>query len=661
MGLIDWAIVVCLVVLITGFAVWTQKYNKSIADFLAANRCAGRYLLTVAEGLALMGTLAFIGDFERHYVSGFTTLCWGALITPVAVIAALSGWVIYRFRQTKALTLAQFFETRYNRSFRIFAGFICFVSGVLNIGILPGIGSKFFVYFTGLPVKVSIFGLEVQTFIVIMFVLLTLAVFITLKGGQIAIMVTDFIQGVFVLVICIVVSLYLLYKFDMGVVFSSLLNAPKGQSMLNPLDTNQFKEFNPWFFMVMGVSVIYNCMGWQGSQGFNASAKNPHEARMGRILGTFRGGAQGTVSVIAAICAYAVMHHVKYASTAEQIQANISQISSEYVGTQMITPAVLGHFLPVGMLGAFCAVMFFAFLASHDVFLHSWGSILVQDVLLPLRKEPLSKERHIQWLRISIIGVAIFIFLWSSFFEFNERVMMYLTITNAIFLSGSGAVIIGGLYWKRGTTSAAFTAMIMGAGLTGLGFLLRGIYPNFPVQGHWLFAIAMFASIISYIVVSLLTSREAFNIDQMLHRGKYATENDEVCVIEKEVKGWRKRFGISDEFTKRDIFVYFLAFAYPLIYFVAFITMGLCSFLIPKFGGVFGEHQWLMFWKVNILYFSLPLTGCFTIWLLIGGSKDMRSFFKSLKMSKRNDVDDGYVAGHHNIADEEQIKDFDKK
>jgi len=656
MHLIDWSIVIFLIIFIGGIAVWTQRYNKSIADFLAANRCAGRYLLTVAEGVALTGTLAFIGDFERHYVSGFTTLCWGALITPIAVIVALSGWVIYRFRQTKALTLAQFFEIRYNRKFRVFSGFICFVSGVLNIGILPGIGSRFFVYFSGLPTKVFFFGFEVQTFIIIMFVLLTLAVFITLKGGQIAIMVTDFIQGVFVLVICVVISVYLLYKFDMEVVFSSLLNAPKGQSMLDPLNTSQFKEFNPWFFMVLGVSVIYNCMGWQGSQGFNASAKNPHEARMGRILGTFRGGAQGTISIIAAICAYAVMRHVKYASVAEQVQQQISQISSEYIGTQMVTPAVLGHFLPVGLMGSFCAVMLFAFLASHGVFLHSWGSILVQDVLLPLRKEPLSKEKHMKWLRISIVGVAVFIFLWSSLFEFNERVMMYLTITNAIFLSGSGAAIIGGLYWRRGTTGAAFTAMIMGAGLTVLGFLLRGIYPDFPFQGHWIFAIAMFFSMISYIVVSMLSSKEAFNIDQMLHREKYAIKNDDACTLQKEIKGWRERFGISSEFTKRDIFVYFLAFALPLIYCIAFVVMGICSFLIPQFG----EYQWLKFWKVYT-YFSLVTAGCFAIWLLIGGSKDLMAFFKSLKMVKRNDVDDGYIVEHPDLVQEELVKNFDKK
>ena len=651
MSFVDWAIVIGLLVVMVGVAAWTQQYNKSVVDFLAANRCAGRYLLTVAEGLAMMGTIAFIGDFERHYVSGFTTLCWGALITPVVVIVALSGWVVYRFRQTRALTLAQFFEIRYTRKFRIFAGFICFVSGILNIGIFPGIASRFFVYFCGLPTTMTFGWIEIPTFMLIMFVLLTAAVFMTLWGGQIAILITDFLQGGFVLLICVVVSLYLLYKFNIDMVFNTLLNAPKGKSLLNPLDSMQFEAFNPWFFIVAAVSIIYNCMGWQGTQGFNASARNPHEARMGRILGTFRGSSQGTVSVIAAICAYTVMNNSDFTSIAQQIQQNVSSISSDYIKIQMTTPAVLGYYLPQGLLGFFCSVMLFAFLGSHNAFLHSWGSIFVQDVVMPLYKKPLSKEKHMKWIKMSIVGVACFIFLWSSIFEFNERLMMYVTITNAIFLSGSGAAIIGGLYWKRGTTAAAFTAVIIGASLTGLGFLLRGICHDFSIEGHWIFAIAMFVSIISYIAVSLLTSRSSFDMDQMLHRGKYALDDNGVCVHEQVLKGWKKWLGISSEFSKRDIFVYLLAFMLPFAYFMAFVVMLLCSIFIPKFGGTFNDISWLKFWKIYT-YVTLSLASIFAIWLLIGGSRDVVSLIKTLRIVRRNDVDDGRVSGRQDLVDE---------
>ena len=52
MTLVDWSIVAGLMVVVTYAAITTKKYTKSVADFLAANRCAGRYLLGTAEGTA---------------------------------------------------------------------------------------------------------------------------------------------------------------------------------------------------------------------------------------------------------------------------------------------------------------------------------------------------------------------------------------------------------------------------------------------------------------------------------------------------------------------------------------------------------------------------------------------------------------------------------
>jgi len=41
--------------LVIGSAIYTRRYTRSVADFLSANRCAGRYLLTVAGGIASLG------------------------------------------------------------------------------------------------------------------------------------------------------------------------------------------------------------------------------------------------------------------------------------------------------------------------------------------------------------------------------------------------------------------------------------------------------------------------------------------------------------------------------------------------------------------------------------------------------------------------------
>jgi len=42
-------------------AVYTKQYTRNVADFPVANRCAGRYLLSIAEGMSSLGAIAILG------------------------------------------------------------------------------------------------------------------------------------------------------------------------------------------------------------------------------------------------------------------------------------------------------------------------------------------------------------------------------------------------------------------------------------------------------------------------------------------------------------------------------------------------------------------------------------------------------------------------
>ena len=161
---IDWTIVACFFIIITSLAVFTKRYTKSVADFLAANRCAGRYLLAVAGTTSAMGAISVVGAWEMYYRVGFSIKWWALMHLPIVTIVSITGYAVYRYRQTRVMTLAQFFEIRYSKKFRIFAGIMGFVSGITNFGIFPAIGSYFFIYFCGLPMSFTIYGLEVSTF-----------------------------------------------------------------------------------------------------------------------------------------------------------------------------------------------------------------------------------------------------------------------------------------------------------------------------------------------------------------------------------------------------------------------------------------------------------------------------------------------------------------
>ena len=154
------------------------------------------------------------------------------------------------------------------------------------------------------------------------------------------------------------------------------------------------------------------------------------------------------------VLTYVFMNHHDFQSVANSVNITLSSLETDTLKSQMRAPIVLSEVLPE--LGAFAALMLAAFISTHDTYLHSWGSIFIQDVLMPFRDKPFSKDEHIKALRYSIFGVAIFIFFFSLFFDQNQEIALYFAVTFAIFAGGVGAVIIGGLYWDRGTTEGAY-------------------------------------------------------------------------------------------------------------------------------------------------------------------------------------------------------------
>ena len=404
---------------------------QGVADFLAANRSGGRYLVSVARGMSSFGAVSMVATLEAYYVSGFPPIWWQLMRIPVAIVIVLSGWVYYRFRQTRSFTLAQFYEKRYSKFTRIYAGIVAWIAGIVNFGIFPAIASRFFIYFCDLgSYPVSVGGLEIDlVFAGIMLATLAIALLYTCLGGQITVMVTDCAQGVFTGVLFVILAFYLLHRFAWTEVTASLLTAPAGHSMVNPYDTARVQHFNMWFYLIDIFGAFYVFGNWQGSQAYDTSALSPHEQKMGNIISTWRTVPQTLLIILIPICVFAFLQVDAQSNQAEMINSAIGEISNKNIASQMTVPIALSHILPVGLKGLFCVAMLFFLITTQDTYLHSWGSIFIQDVVLPFRKKPFSPQFHVTLLRLSIIGVGLFAFIFSLFFEQRQYILMFFAIS----------------------------------------------------------------------------------------------------------------------------------------------------------------------------------------------------------------------------------------
>ena len=632
----DWSIIIALFILMLGMVFLSKTLMKSVSDFLATGRTGGRYIISMFHGTAALGAITVVGALEQNFNAGFNSRWWEMPTAVILVTISVTGWVVYRFRQTRALTMAQFFEMRYSRSFRIFAGILAFLSGIVNMIIFPAVSAKFFIYFCGIP-EIGHLGSYSVTYILTTAVMVLVPLYFIFTGGHIAVMFTDFIQGVFVNIVFVIIVILLLYKVGWTDIGEAVKAAPAGKSLINPFDASEVQDFNPWFFFIGMFGLIYTKLSWQGNSSFNIAAKSAHEAKMADVLTNWRLVPQwGLFLMIVPIIAYTVFHHENYKAIADNINAMLSGFAPADQ-SQLRVPMVLNYLLPVGLKGAFAAIMLAAAITCHDTYMHSWGSIFIQDVVMPIRKKAFEPKEHLKYLKLSILGVGITIFILSIVFQQTEKVFLFLNISGAIFVGGSGAAIIGGLYWKKGTTPAAWAAMITGAITAGLNILLKQYIPGYPINGQWGWFMAMVLASVVYFVVSLLTPRKAFDLDKLLHRGIYAVKGDSVSGSDEVVKGW-KVLAPTKEFTRGDKAIYWATTGWTAGWVIVFVIGTLFYFFVKPFT----NDQWMTFWQVYT-YLFLGASIIVTVWFTIGGLKNLFEMIHALRHNIRDHKDDGFV------------------
>ena len=124
MSWIDWIITIVPTLCVLWLGWHVRRYIVGVSDFLVAGRVCHRYVITTSTMAYAMGLVTLAAYVEVHYKTGFAMGFWNSLLTPVSIMLALTGYCLYRFRETRAMSLGQFLEMRYNRSLRIFSCFL---------------------------------------------------------------------------------------------------------------------------------------------------------------------------------------------------------------------------------------------------------------------------------------------------------------------------------------------------------------------------------------------------------------------------------------------------------------------------------------------------------------------------------------------------------
>ena len=761
MTLLDWIIVVVPVSVVVWFGWYVRRYIVGVSDFLVAGRLCNRYIIASTSFAQQLGLITLIAFVEQYYKTGFALTFWQSLLLPLTMIIALSGFCLYRFRETRALSLGQFLEMRYNRSLRIFACFLRSIAEMMANIIMPALAARFFIIYLDLPLHINIFGWSCPTFMLIVAALLFLAISLIYMGGILSIIVTDTVQGVLCYPLTIVFIGFVLWKFSWpNEIVEVMMDRAAGESFLDPYDISNLRDFNIFWLLVTVVATFFHtASGYTGTQ---SAAKTPHEAKMSSVLGTWRGAYTTVFFIVIAVGIITVMNHRNFADDAKVIRTNISRAIArelisdkveqgklmdkiaaipparhmtgrdapfsqkfnpdqvyfdtvqEYFGrdgegssktqqfitifNQQIMAAAMRHMLPEGLAGLFCMMIIIFIISTDTGRIYSASSTLVQDCVVPFYKDAssLSPARHILLIRLISIGVGVFFFCGSFFMSQLDYINLFISIMYGMWLGGCGPMIIFGFYSRFGTSAGAWASLLTGMSFSIGGALIQqnwanNIYPwleslgliepvgnllstlsspfnpyivwemnrlKFPINSFEIYFMAMIVSLLVYILVSLLTFRKPFNLDRLLHRGKYAVFGEVHPQMKWDVKSLYSRIiGITPEYTFWDKVIAWSVFSYTFVYkfLIAFVLVVIYNAISP----------WPMEWWGHYFLIVSLIVPCIAaavtcVWFGTGSCIDMVKLFRDLKNRVANPLDNGMVSGHVAIVDKKEVEAIEK-
>ena len=163
-------------------------------------------------------------------------------------------------------------------------------------------------------------------------------------------------------------------------------------------------------------------------------------------------------------------------------------------------------------MGLMFAGMMSAFISTNDSYMLTWANVIVQDIIYPLRKNPLPRKQHLWLLKITVLLVGAVIFAFGVLYKPTETIWEFQLLSGAIYMSGAGTIITFALYWRRGTKYGAYGALIVGASLP----ILNRIFGFASSFGGGI--MTFLAAPTVFVVLSLLTKNPHFDLEKMLNR-----------------------------------------------------------------------------------------------------------------------------------------------
>ena len=434
---IDLAIVIGYFALVLAIGFYVARKTKTGEDLFLGGRTFTWGLIGLSLFASNISSSTIIGLSGAAYSTGVVQSVYEWLSGVPLLIAAV--FFIPLYLRARITTIPEFLELRFDsRSRNFFSAMTIFMSVVVEMA--GGLYAGALVLQTFFPNLVLW-----QTTLILAFI----AGIYTAFGGLKAVVITDAIQAVILIVGCSVMT-YLLYQqmdFSWEKVVASV---PEGHlSMVRPADDPTL----PWPGLLLGVPFL-GFWYWTTNQFIVQrvlGSKNIRHARWGIMFAGFLKIVPLFIMVIPGVMAISVLPGLET--------------------PDMVFPTAMVEILPAGLLGLVLAGLISAIMSSVDSTLNSSSTLVVIDFIKP-RTPDISEERLAYYGRITTLILMVISAVWAPMIANFQGLWDYLQQMFSIVVPPIAVIFLVGIFFKRGNGDGAFWTLVLGTLLGVLLFVL---------------------------------------------------------------------------------------------------------------------------------------------------------------------------------------------
>lgn len=475
---------------------FTAKKNLSLDGFLLGGRKVGPWMSAFSYGTAYFSAVIIVGYAGSvGWRVGFSAIWCGI---GNGLIGSFLAWKLLA-KPTRSMgerldvkTIPGFFEKRYNsKTLKVIASLIIFVFLIpYSASVYKGLGNMFSIAF-GFDYTWTVIGIAL------------LASLYLFAGGYKATAITDFIQGIIMLVGVAAIIFYVLRAAGgASEGLSQLGNVAIGGGNFNTI----WPPAGQWVWL--GSNVILTSLGvWGMPQMIHkffairdtASIKRATVISTAFALiiagGVYFAGSFGRV----------VLDKIVNADGAKLLDL----VNSGTMSKDMIMPTILSNtsvvMIPEAMLGLFVVVLLAASISTLTALVLSSSSVITLDLIGVIA--PKMKKETSVWTMRSLCVVFVILSLVINFLMQKTPIVSLMSLSWGTIAGSFLAPFLYGLLWRKVTKIGAFTGVVCGSLISLLPPLITGDMSIAPISG----AAAMLANLIIVPVVSLCTQKFAFS------------------------------------------------------------------------------------------------------------------------------------------------------